>query len=127
MNRLFSAIAHHAAHVLGRSYTFVFSCMILITWGMLGPWAAYSDTWQLVANTATSLATFLIVILLQNSLTRDTLEINIKLDELIRANKLAHNSLMNLERHTERQLQDMKDVYDQQAAIDEERADKETP
>jgi low affinity Fe/Cu permease len=105
---LFSRIARIAAYETGKSYTFVTACIVVILWGASGPYFHFSDTWQLVINTSTTIITFLVVFLLQHSQNRDTMAIQLKLDELIASNRLAHNAMLNLESRSEEDLENIR-------------------
>ena len=89
--------------------------MIIVIWGVTGPLFGYSDTWQLIINTGTTIVTFLMVFLVQNTQNRDTTAIQLKLDELIRANKNARNAMLSLEDLTEEQLSKLKAAFVQLA------------
>jgi low affinity Fe/Cu permease len=97
MENAFSRMAQWTGTQLGRPYTFALACLTVIIWGATGPLFGYSDTWQLVINTGTTIITFLMVFLLQHTQNRDTRVIQLKLDELIRANENARNALLGLE------------------------------
>jgi low affinity Fe/Cu permease len=97
MENAFSRMAQWTGTQLGRPYTFALACLTVIIWGATGPVFGYSDTWQLVINTGTTIVTFLMVFLLQHTQNRDTRVIQLKLDELIRANENARNALLGLE------------------------------
>ncbi len=114
----FSRLAVSASHQAGRPYTFGLAVLLLIVWAVLGPMAGWSDTWQLVINTGTTIVTFLMVFLIQNTQNRDTAAIQLKLDELIRINGRARNRLMTLEDLTEEELARIKESFERLADSD---------
>ena len=110
-SRVFSKIAQWTAQQCGRASTFIVACIIIIVWGVSGPVFDYSDTWQLIINTGTTIVTFLMVFLMQNTQNRDTVSIQLKLDELIRRNENARNAMLSLEDLTEEQLKRVKATF----------------
>jgi low affinity Fe/Cu permease len=113
----FGNFARRIADYSGHSTTSVVACSIILVWLITGPIFLYSDTWQLVINTGTSIITFLMVFLIQNTQNRDSAAIQIKLDELIRAHEGAHNVLLDLEELTQDQLDTIKKRYEHLAKI----------
>ena len=108
---LFNRFAKHAAVVTGKPLTFVCAVLIIIGWAAVGPLFGFSDTWQLVINTGTTIVTFLMVFLIQNTQNRDTEALQIKLDELIRAVKGARNEVIDLEELDEEALDSIRAEY----------------
>ncbi len=111
VSNAFSRAAQWTALQCGRASTFVIACAVILVWAVTGPIFDYSDTWQLIINTGTTIVTFLMVFLMQNTQNRDTAAIQLKLDELIRANENARNAMLNLEDLTEEQLRQLKDTF----------------
>src|SRR5438094_10292123 len=103
----FDQFAKQAERSLGHPMAFVIAVGAIVLWAVSGPFFHYSDTWQLVINTATTIVTFLMVFLIQNSQNRDSAAIQVKLDELIRVGR-ARNSLVGIERLTEEELEDIR-------------------
>ncbi len=96
---------------MGHASTFVLACLIVIVWAASGPLFHFSDTWQLVINTGTTIVTFLMVFLLQHAQNRDSTAIQLKLDELIRVNRDARNKLLMLEDLSETELEEIKRAF----------------
>lgn len=99
----------------GHPATFICAVLIICAWVITGPMFAYSNTWQLFINTGTTIVTFLMVFLIQNTQNRDSAAVQIKLDELIRADKDAHNALMDLEELTDHELEALRLQYQELA------------
>src|SRR5687767_12760394 len=106
-SKLFSDLAEAVAHTSGRPLTFVISVALILLWGLSGPLFGFSDTWQLIINTATTVVTFLMVFLIQNTQNRDGAAIQTKLDELIRASA-AQNVYIGIEHLTEEELDEIR-------------------
>jgi low affinity Fe/Cu permease len=128
----YSRFAKSVAHFTGRPRTFAIALLVIVVWMVTGPLFHFSDTWQLVINTGTTIITFLMVFLIQNTQNRDTEAIQIKLDELIRATTGAHNALLDLEELEEETLDGFRGRYEALAASAREqiiggRVDTDTP
>src|SRR4051794_18544648 len=107
----FTKFAKWTAHVTGRPAMFILAVSTIIVWGLSGPLFGFSDTWQLVINTATTIVTFLMVFLIQCTQNRDSEAVQVKLDELIRAVGHAKNELLDLEELEEADLDEIKKSY----------------
>jgi low affinity Fe/Cu permease len=122
----FSRFAKWASRFTGRPLSFTIAVAVILAWMLTGPIFHFSDTWQLIINTGTTIITFLMVFLIQNSQNRDTEAIQIKLDELIRATQGAHNALLDLEEMDEEMLDRFRGRYEElarQARADTRQAD----
>lgn len=117
----YSNFAKQISRFCGRPVVFVFAIVTILTWIITGPLFDFSDTWQLVINTATTIITFLMVFLIQSTQNRDTEAIQIKLDELIRVTQGAHNMLLDLEELDEAQLDEFRQRYETLASIAREK------
>ena len=111
INKAFSSFAQWVSRWSGRTPTFILAIVVVLVWGATGPFFHYSDTWQLVINTGTTIVTFLMVFLIQNTQNRDTAAIQLKLDELIRVNQRASNNMLNLENMSDQELEQLKGAF----------------
>ncbi|MBV9927060.1 MAG: low affinity iron permease family protein [Acidobacteria bacterium] len=109
---LFTRFTKWTSRVTGNRVTFVLAVAIIVVWAVTGPFFKFSDTWQLVINTGTTIITFLMVFLIQSTQNRDTEAVQVKLDELIRVTKGAHLVLLDLEELDDKQLDRIRDVYE---------------
>src|SRR5438034_9407476 len=109
----FTRFAKWTARATGRPLTFTLAVLVIATWAVTGPIFGFSDTWQLVINTGTTIVTFLMVFLIQNTQNRDAEAIQVKLDELIRAIQGAHTALLDLEELEEEELDRIRANYEQ--------------
>lgn len=107
MNELFRKISRAVSLAVGRSSSFILAVLIVIVWACTGPLFGFSDTWQLVINTGTTILTFLMVFLIQNTQNRDAKAIHLKLDELIHSLKGARNSVVDIEEVSDAELEKM--------------------
>src|SRR5262245_13437439 len=111
----FARFAKATARTSGHPMTFGLAVLVILGWAVTGPIFHFSDTWQLVINTTTTIVTFLMVFLIQSTQNRDSEALQIKLDELIRANKAAHNALLDIEELSEPELDQIKSEYERLA------------
>jgi low affinity Fe/Cu permease len=112
MTDRFSRFAARASFLLGSKWAFIGAGFVIAIWGIVGPVFRYSDTWQLVINTGTTIVTFLMVFLIQNTQNRDARAINLKLDELIRAIDKARDQMMNIEKLSDVELDAVEAQFD---------------
>jgi low affinity Fe/Cu permease len=112
----FTVAAEKTANWMGHPSAFILSCLSVIIWAVCGPVFDYSDTWQLVINTGTTVLTFLAVFLIQNTQNRDSKATQLKLDELIRATKGAHTVLLDFEELSDKELERIHTLYENIAA-----------
>jgi len=105
MKELFRKFAQTTSAAVGSSWAFILAVLIILVWAVTGPMFQYSDTWQLVINTGTTIITFLMVFLIQNTQNRDAKAIHLKLDELIRGVKGARTNLVDLEKLSDEELE----------------------
>ena len=111
MNEVFRKFAHKTSILVGSARTFIVAIIILLIWALSGPFFEFSDTWQLIINTGTTIITFLMVFLIQNTQNRDAKAIHLKLDELIRSVRSARNDLLNLENFTDDELDKLQEKF----------------
>jgi low affinity Fe/Cu permease len=112
----FTRLTKWTAHASGRSSTFILAVLTILIWALTGPVFGFSNTWQLVINTGTTIVTFLMVFLIQSTQNRDAEAMQIKLDEIIRSIEGAKNELLDLEELEDEDLEQARDVYEKLAA-----------
>jgi len=111
MRHLFARFAARAAVMMGSAWAFLIAALVIAAWAISGPIFGFSDTWQLVINTGTTIVTFLMVFLIQNTQNRDAVAIQLKLDELIRALDAASDTLIDVEEASDEELERLHQVY----------------
>jgi low affinity Fe/Cu permease len=111
VSEAFHLFAHRSAAVLGTAWAFAVAVLIILVWGATGPTFHFSDTWQLIINTGTTIVTFLMVFLIQNTQNRDAKAVHLKLDELIRAMKGARNKMVDLEKLSDDELRTLEKEF----------------
>ena len=122
MDRIFTAIATRIAGAAGQPLTFACAVAIIIIWGVTGPIFQYSDTWQLIINTGTTIITFLMVFLIQNSQNRDAAAMQAKLDEVIRALDSAREQFIGIEHRTSNEVEEIRAALEQEVGYDNGKA-----
>ena len=122
---MFSRFASRIARMVGHPYMFLVAVALLIVWAVSGPFFRYSDTWQLIINTSTTIVTFLVVFLIQNTQNRDAKALHLKLDELIRSHVPAHNDMIDIENLSDEELEELEKRY--AALCEEHRNRRESP
>jgi len=108
----FAEWARRASELLGTPYAFVAALLVVLIWIITGPIFNYSDTWQLIINTGTTIVTFLMVFLVQNTQNRDARATHLKLDEIIKSSKSARNRMINLENCTDKELDELQRQFE---------------
>jgi low affinity Fe/Cu permease len=112
MDRIFTRIANRCAQIMGQPAAFIISVLLIVLWATSGPFLHYSDTWQLIVNTATTVLTFLAVFLIQNSQNRDGAAMQAKLDEILRALDNAREEFVGIEHLTDAQICQIRDALE---------------
>jgi low affinity Fe/Cu permease len=113
---IFDRAATHVARLMGHPTSFALACLVIVTWAVMGPFLGFSDSWQLVINTSTTIGTFLMVFLIQNTQNRDSHALHLKIDELLRALDAADTRLVDLEERSEQELERLRMHYKALAA-----------
>ena len=122
MDRIFTAIATRIAGAAGQPLTFACAVALIIVWGITGPVFAYSDTWQLIINTGTTIVTFLMVFLIQNSQNRDAAAMQAKLDEVIRALDSAREQFIGIEHRTSGEVEEIRAALEKEVGCENGKA-----
>jgi low affinity Fe/Cu permease len=127
VSALFGRLATQSARFVGSPIAFAGAVVSILTWAMLGPAYRFSDTWQLVINTGTTIVTFLIVFVIQNTQNRDARAIHLKLDEIIHSIHAAHNEMINIETLSDEQLEQIAARYERIRLRGDDRRRKSSP
>jgi low affinity Fe/Cu permease len=126
LNFWFSRFASSTAEIVGHPYVFFVAVVVLLLWAVSGPYFHYSDTWQLIINTGTTIVTFLVVFLIQNTQNRDAKALHLKLDELIRSHHPANDDLIDIQKLSDEELDELEKRYAKiRKACEARRAGKE--
>jgi len=124
MHEIFRKIAHTISEAVGSSWAFIIALLAIVAWAVSGPFFEFSNTWQLLINTGTTILTFLMVFLIQNTQNRDAHAMHLKLDELIKAVTSARNKLIDVEDQSDKQLDDLQNEFKQlREESDQDKAD----
>jgi low affinity Fe/Cu permease len=115
MDRFFTLFSSRVSAIAGQPLAFVVALLVIVVWAVTGPAFGYSDTWQLVINTGTTIVTFLMVFLIQNSQNRDAAAMQAKLDELLRAVGQARSQFIGIEHLTDTQIEEIRDALESEA------------
>lgn len=115
-SKFFTRVSNWISRTVGHPVAFIMACVVILTWAITGPIFHFSDTWQLVINTGTTIVTFLMVFLIQSTQNRDTIALQLKLDELIYVTKRAHNALLDVEELSDNELNSIRKNYKNIAA-----------
>src|SRR5437763_13081706 len=126
MHLWFSRFASSTAQIVGHPYMFLLAVAVIIAWAITGPYFHFSDTWQLIINTGTTIITFLVVFLIQNTQNRDAKALHLKLDELIRSHSPASNDLIDIEKLSDQELRELEKRYERIRKEIEDRKNKES-
>jgi low affinity Fe/Cu permease len=121
----FTCFANHTAKAAGHHLTFILAVVVIVVWGITGPIFGYSDTWQLIINTGTTIVTFLMVFLIQNTQNRDSTALHLKIDEIVRAIDGARNSVLNLEDLEDKDLEEIHRRYKSMAEQAQDALDRD--
>lgn len=123
LDRIFTVIAGRIAILAGQPLTFVLAFLLIVLWGFTGPMFHYSDTWQLIVNTSTTIVTFLMVFLIQNSQNRDAAAMQAKLDELIRAVDKARGQYVGIEHKSDSEIEKIRSDLEEECRLEAERGE----
>ena len=122
MDRIFTAMATRIASAAGQPLSFILALGLILIWGVTGPLFGYSDTWQLIINTGTTIVTFLMVFLIQNSQNRDAAAMQAKLDEVIRALDAAREQFIGIEHRSANEVEEIRAALEKEVGCDEGKA-----
>lgn len=125
MNEVFRRFSNATSAAVGSSWAFIIAVLVIVVWAITGPLFRFSDTWQLVINTGTTIVTFLMVFLIQNTQNRDAKALHLKLDELLRAVEGAHTAMVDLEDLSDEELGRLQEAFSRLREREKERHEKD--